>query len=581
MKTVFKKKNLKAKISQGYRTIGVFLMLALTLFSCSDPLEEEVYDAFTGDGFFNSVTSAEQGMWGIYDKIASRDLFAERFFLFFQQGSDHARYWRVNRGNDDDFLCNYQIQENNREINEAWKGLYQAVYRANLVIDQVTLLRDGLAGKSNLSKPEAENLAAYNNVLGDAHFLRGFVYFQLIKNWGGVPLRLSSNVSLSNLKSERAPLVDVYKQIEKDILYAISLLPPASETRSPGRVSKGAAQGMMSRVYLHWAGFPLNDTSKFPEAAKQALAVMQSGQHQLNTNIEKLTVGAPFDGYFPDVFHNLAKNIYESKESMWEIHYSYPGDTNDNASVVGVWHGIRSNTSSIYKRGGPRWYPLPSFYHSFKENDSIRRDWSIARFEIDANANFVELTEDSRAPRAPNWGVGKFRRYLIPNLSPENNFESMNWPVIRYADVLLMFAEGVNESVLNGETLPAGATMQMAYDAVNQVRRRAMGMFSPNSEIDLVGAGGEEFRQQIRDERSWELCFERTRKSDLIRWGILGDVIAQTSLAMDDLGFTHEEAYFQADNFEPKHVLLPIPYAAEISQNPDVLNTDPTNNGYR
>lgn len=573
MKTIFTKKNILVIISQRYRTIGAFLMLSLAVFSCDDLLEEEVYDAFTGDGFFTSVESAELGLFGIYDILSDRMMYGQDYLLYFQQGSDHTRHWRTKRGNDDDKLCNYEILETNSKIGNVWKTLYNGVYRTNLVIDQVTLLRDGATNNNEL--------ASYNNILGDAHFLRGFLYFQLVRNWGDVPIKLSSEVTLQDLKSERDPQADVYSQIEKDILLAISLLPDAPNVKSNGRINKGAAQGIMARIYLHWAGFPVKDTSKFQEAAKLSLAVIQSGYHGLNFNINKLTIGnEPFLDYFPEVFHNLADAVYDSTESMWEIHFAMPAIDTGDGSVLSAWNGILSATSSTYRRGGPRWYSLPSFYDSFAVNDSLRRDWSIATFEIRSDDEFRLLPRDQS--NAPKWGVGKYRRYLQPVTSSTNkNYESMNWPVLRYADVLLMYAESVNETTLNGGSLPAGASLAGAYDAVNQVRRRAMNKFSENADIDIAGSGGEEFREQIRDERGWELCFEKIRKPDLIRWGILGNKIAETDAAMTLLGYTSEDSYYQADTFQPKNVLLPIPFAAEISQNPDILNTDPTNNGYR
>lgn len=573
MKTIFTKNNILAIISQRFRTIGAFLMLALTVFSCDDLLEEDVYDAFTGDGFFTSVVSAELGLFGIYDALGSDRLYGRDYLLYYQQGSDQARHWRTKRGNPDDKLCNYEFLESNSILGNTWRALYNAVHRSNLVIDQVTLLRDAAT--------DINDLASYNNILGDAHFLRGFLYFQLVRNWGDVPLKLSSDVTLQDLKSERDPQAAVYNQIEADILLAISLLPDAPNVKSNSRISKGAAQGIMARIYLSWAGFPVNDTSKFQEAAKQSLAVIQGGFHGLKLGINKLTVGnEPFLDYFPEVYHDLADDTRDPTESMWEIHFAIPSEDRGDASVVGGWHGITSATNSTYRRADPRWFSTPTFYNSFAVNDSLRRDWSITTFQIQTNDLFVPIV--TTGDRAPKWGVGKFRRYLMsPTSSSNKNYDTMNWPILRFADVLLMYAEGVNETMLNGGTLPPGASLAGAYDAVNQVRRRAMGKFSDNAEIDIAGSGGTEFRQQIRDERAWELCFEKIRKPDLIRWGILGDKIAETDAALTSLGMTAEDAYYQADNFEPKHVLYPIPFAAEISQNPDILNTDPSNNGYR
>lgn len=590
MNTKRKKNNSSANMSLNYKMI-ITVLLSLTIFSCTDNLEEEIYSDFTGDNYYEDVASAESGLYGVYDILGSDYFYGNNYLLLFQQGSDQARHWRTNRNGDDDRLANYQVEEINQELSRVWERIYSGVYRVNLLIDRVTPLRDAILNDlGNATTKEISDLKDYNNVLGDAHFLRGFFYFQLVKHWGDVPLRLSSDVTLDNLKMERTPQVEVFEQIESDMLEGIRLLPLASQVKSNGRISNGAARGILARVYLTWAGNPVNDKSKFPEAAKQAMEVVRSGQHSLNTNIERLTIGGnsitnildpdtegpeAFKIRFPEVFHNLATNTHEPMESMWEIHFSIPAEDRDDASVVGGWHGVTSHKNNSYKRGDPRWFATPTFYNSFAEMDSLRREWSISRFSIDVDDNFNEVKkEEGNNPRSLKWGVGKFRRYLMPVLSSNNNYDGMNWPVIRYADVLLMLAEAINESGGSVE----GMSMSDAYWAVNEVRRRAM-PDSPTSEVDITPGG--DFRQQIRDERGWELCFERIRKPDLIRWGILGPTLAQTQADIKALGFTNEDAFFQADNFEPKHVLLPIPYAAEISQNPNILNTDPSNNGYR
>ncbi|RAV28935.1 RagB/SusD family nutrient uptake outer membrane protein [Sinomicrobium soli] len=570
MKTILNKKSVLRVI------IPVLMLFAIT--GCEKDLEEEVYSDFTGDNFFTDVNSAELGLMGVYDVLGTEDLYGRGYLLYFHSGTDLERYWRQNRGLDDDMLANYQIQENNGWIGQVWTAFYDGINRANLVIDRVTALRDRQAEIEDPSDEETADLNAYNNILGDAYFLRGFMYFQLVKNWGDVPLRLSSEISLDELQSQRAPKEEVYQQIEADMLQAIAYLPPASAVKSAGRINKGAAQGILARIYLNWAGYPVQDTSKFEKAAEQAWAVVSGGEHQLNTTIAPVGIGGDFDQPFPQVFRNLAEKVYDLRSSMWEVHFSFQGSTRGDASTVGVWHGVQQADNSSYGRGAPRRYPLPTFFDSYEEGDSLRRDWTIAQFEINNDDEFVPLQRQQL-----KWGAGKFRRYLIGSISPDKNYDIMNWPVIRYADVLLMLAESVNETVMNGGTLPPGVTINNAYEAINQVRRnaRALNPDAPDAEVDLSGGPGEQFRQQIRNERKWELAFENLRKPDLVRWGILVETVKETGTKMVAQGFDKETDYLPAYNIQDKHVLLPIPFSAEISQNPAILETDPTNNGYR
>lgn len=564
--------NLKLKISL------LILTMSASFVSCEKDLEEEVYSSFTEDNFYTDVASAELGLFGIYDVLATDELYGRAYLLYFHTGTDQERYWRQNRGLDDDLLANYQIQENNAWIGKVWGEFYKGIYRANQVIEKVTELRDGIAEVTNPTQSQTSNLNAYNNVLGDAYFLRAFMYFQLVKNWGDVPLRLTSNITIETLKAQRAPKEEVYQQIERDMNLAINLLPLPGNVKSSGRISKTAAQAIFARMYLTWAGAPIHDTSKFAKATEQAWAVVSSGQHELNTTFERLSMGEPFNQLFPQVFKNLTDNVHDTKESMWEIQFSFVGASRFDASTLGTWHGVTQDDKSSYGRGAPRRFNLPTFYDTFEVGDSIRRDYSIAQFEIDKNDDFVAVDRDKL-----KWGVGKFRRYLLNDISPDKNYDVIDFPVIRYADVLLMLAEGINETLDNGGTLPAGVSISDAYDAINQVRRRArmLPIHEMNANVDIAGSTGETFRQQIRNERSWELCNENLRRPDLIRWGILVETVKQTEADMAAAGYTKANDYFPAKNIKDHHVLLPIPYSAEISQNPDILITDPSNNGYR
>ncbi|MEQ9289625.1 MAG: RagB/SusD family nutrient uptake outer membrane protein [Cyclobacteriaceae bacterium] len=582
-----KKADIYRKTGQGiFKILKIRLCLIISMVllfssSCSDLVEEEVYSSFTADNFFQDGVSAEMGMFGIYDVITSANMYGNRYILVMNSNTDHERHWRQNRGLVDDLMANFQHSETNSAIGQMWAAFYEAVNRANVAIDGITPLYEQLTAKNNLNQSEAQELTRITHALGESHLLRGFVYFQLVKTWGDVPLKLNSKPSLDQLKTERTDKVLIYEQIEKDLVKAIDLMPEASEALSVGRANKGAARGILSRVYLNWAGFPINDVSKYPLAAEQSLAVIQSGQHALNPEIVKLTIGAPFDGMFPKIFLNLAEKVFDNTENMWELHYAYPGESGADAGLIGSWYGVLQNTRSSYKRGAPRTYMLPSFYDSFEAGDSLRRDWSVATFEIRSNDEFREIQRTGTA--LPKWGIGKYRRYLMPVKSPNNNTEAMNWPVVRYADVLLMYAEAVNESLLNGQTLPAGASLAQAYDGVNQIRRRArnLPLNTPDARVDRTGGGGEQFRQEVRDERSWELCSEGQRHADLVRWGIYVQTVKETGQTVVDMGYTNNDQYIAGDFIQDHHIYHPIPFAAEISQNPDILNTDPTNNGYR
>ena len=219
-RTTFKSRKLKTGL--------VLLFFAFLLMSCENQLEEEVFSAFTSDNFYQDVESAELGMYGIYDVLGSINTYGENYLFYFLGSTDEQRHWRQGRGFDADMLANFQHSEINKNINRLWAEFYKGIARANQVIDRVTVLRDNLVDRGSLTSEQNVSLGGYNNVLGDAHFLRGFLYFQLVKNWGDVPLRLKSVISVADAKIERSPQLEIYKQIENDILTAIPFLPEAS-----------------------------------------------------------------------------------------------------------------------------------------------------------------------------------------------------------------------------------------------------------------------------------------------------------------------------------------------------------------
>ena len=588
MKFLQKNKTKKTLKSLQLKAKLLVIFSALVLLSCEDRLGEEVYSVYYAENFYNDVSTAELGMWGVYDVLGTKDTYGENYTFYMQGSTDESRHWRHDFNEARDLLANYDQKQGNLILSTVWFKFYEGVARANDVIDQVTVLRDKLQTKEFPSKEEQETLDGYNNVLGDTHFLRAFIYFQLTKTWGDVPLRLHNPTSFEDIAIQRAPQLEVYEQIEEDFLTAISLLPEAPFVKNEMRISKSAAKGILARFYLKWAGKPLEDTTKFAKAAEQTNDIIKGGIHSLNTVVAKTGFGGEeFDKPFPQVFKNYSDKVFDYKESMFEIHFKVIGTYNPDGGAIGSLYGVNSKTGSFASRSATRTIPLPTFWESFEEGD-LRKDWSIVNFEIQADNTFLDVGNFT----SKKLGIGKFRRYLISGVENTVNMndEEMSWPVLRYADVLLMFAESVNETIIHGGVLPAGVTRSEAYDAVNEIRARAYG----SSDENLTVKDYEGFKEQIEQERSWELCFEGVRRNDLIRWGKLIKTVRDTGDLLhagaedetyykfnrnaDGIYEIHSE-YTPARNIKDHHVLQPIPLT-EISQNPLIMITDPTNNGF-
>ncbi|WP_258103476.1 RagB/SusD family nutrient uptake outer membrane protein [Marinoscillum sp. MHG1-6] len=544
--------------------------------SCEDSLQEEAPSEFDSSDFYKDAATAEMGVMGIYNAISHEDFYGRWMSYELQGPTDISRF---NRSNRDRNAAHGQVNdhiftEDNQAISQAWAKGYEAIYAANLAIDGIRPLYE--------TTSDEDIKFAY----AEAHFLRGVVYFEMVKKWGDIPLKTTTIETVSEAKVvARTPQVEIYEQIEKDLKFAAENLPWASSGKL-GRASKGAALGMLTRAYLAWAGKPIEDATKYEDARLAAKEIIESGEHQLLTDFEFIEPTADgfrgdraemFDNY-PELWWNIALGVTDDTEIMWAIQYLYTANQ-DDSGWIGAWHGVGTADKSAGGPGrGDNRMPLTwSFYDSFEASDSIRRDYSCFLFRSRGSGGvnaWYDLPTNSSEGTPYYWGIGngKFRRYLMPEVSENNNKESMDWPVIRYADVLLMYAEAA---------LMTGTDVADGLEKLNMVRRRAHNL--PVNTASAIDKGSLTLDVVI-DERAWELCSEGLRKHDLIRWGILKERIMAAGAAFE----TRWSAMAPADNgfyvghlnFKDHHVLWPIPNS-EFVPNPFILSTDPTNNGYR
>jgi len=394
-------------------------------------------------------------------------------------------------------------------------------------------------------------------ILGQAQFLRGFYYFQLVKDFGDVPLKLTPTNSVTDVNIARTPAKDVYAQILIDMKAAEAVLPTATSLGAPSRISKTTAEGILARVCLTMAGYPLNDVAKYNDALAWAQKVKASGEHAL---IETFNASLTNTGY-SQVFINYIQDKYDIKESMWEAEFS--GNRTDaylETGRVGNNNGIAFTPAAGFEDTGYCYGFIgvtKRLYDMYNAADQ-RRDWAIAPYNYN-NTTFAR--NYFTTAQIYNRNPGKFRRsYEL--LKPKNkNWTPENFPILRYADVLLMLAEAENQ--VNGPTA-------VAYDAINQVRRRgyAVPVATPNVTADLTpGLSKAQFQQAIQDERARELCFEALRRSDLIRWGIFVSTMNAVGVEIaGNAGTSFAYAGVGGKNVTSRHLLFPIP-SAEISVN--------------
>jgi hypothetical protein len=370
-----------------------------------------------------------------------------------------------------------------------------------------------------------------------------------------VPLIVKPVVSANDTDVPRASEKEIYDQILKDMTEAEKLVTDISALGYGGRVSKSAVRGILARVCLSMAGYPLKDVTKYKEASKWAKMVMDAGIHSLNPD-------------YSQIFINYAQDKYDIKESIWEVEFwgNRFGIFKETGQVAGVNGPPSSNSETGVAVGGL--FATAKLYKLYEPGD-LRRDWSIANFTYNKTGpnGSKTLIKDTTTASLYDRAGGKWRREYELVTPKSAQWTPQNLPLLRYSDVLLMYAEAENE-VNNGPTAEA-------YQAINLVRKRAFGKLLPGAanpdEHDLKNLGHDSFFKQIVDERSRELCFELLRKPDLIRWGLFVSVMNAegNEIEKDVPGAYFAQRY---KNVLPKHVVYPIP-ESELATNKALVQT--------
>jgi hypothetical protein len=484
-------------------------LITLALFaSCTQELIEEPRSAISPDQFFKTDIQCVQAVNGVYAGLP--DIFGqEDLWKSMEEGTDVVMYFPANDGNQE-YTLSAAAPGN---ISGIWNKSYSAITNANLVINRV--------GQAEITP------ALKNRILGEAKYLRALHYYLLTNSFGDVPLwtdELDVDV-VSQLP--RARVAEVRNQMKKDLAEAADNLPASYSASDVGRVTKGAALSLLAKVYLFekdWAN-----------AEKYAQMVVDGGQYMLID--------------FANLF-DINNKFQNNKESIFEIQFKRDNATNTNVKVnyYYTWFmpqkdannktyaGVDFGTTVL--RGYENFYPSEVFVNMF-ENDDKRKAVTLAISYN--NQNFTRLIKPGRP-----WFGAKFW-----DLQANDRNSGKNIYFQRYADVLLILAEAMNE-----QNNTSGALTW-----INKLRLDHGGLTTP-----LAGLSQEEIRAVIFKERAIEFAGEFQRKWDLARWGKL--VEAVKSVAADNPK--------GAANIKPEYVLFPIP-DAEIIKNP---NLKPQNAGY-
>ncbi len=518
---------------------GAVLLMVTT--SCSKFLDTKPTDFLSPVNYYETEAQLGLALNGVYDQLGSIGLYGNRIMYIIGFEGDEAYYTRNTPGG----VYSNDYTSGHPEIRRYWLECYAGINRANVLLQ-------------NIDKNEGIAAGYRDLVRGETLFLRAYYYFLLVQSYGAVPLILEPITDINNINVPRTPAEEVYEQIIADMTTAEQLVKPITEVGFGGRVSKSAVRGILARVCLHMAGYPVRDESKYEAARGWARKVMDDAAagHELNPD-------------FSDIFIRYARDEYDIKESIWEVEFWGIAGAYDETTYHGYVNGpISSNPNTGQGFGGLR--ITAELYHLFDEAD-LRRDWSIANFTYNATGPSGSKTTITLPPTDANLYnryPAKFRREYEVQIPKSTNSSPQNFPLLRFADVLLMFAEADNQ-VNNGPS-------SQAYEAINQVRRRGYGKLLPGAtEVDAFDVSGhtkETFHQLIIDERSRELSIEELRKHDLIRWGIY----VSTMHRVGNNILRHIPNAFYAPWYlavEEKHNLWPVPLT-EFSLNPALVQNE-------
>ncbi len=469
----------------------ITFVLLLGLGGCDGMLEETPDDFLSPQNFYRTATDAEAAIVSAYAPLVATGGFQVHLLRPLIVSPDLGRV----RPNEPQArirrLGTLDISPENQYITAIWGAFYETISRANIVIERV---------------PEIDmDPTRRASIVGEAKFLRALSYFYLVRFWGDVPLITS--LEEASAEVARTSKEEVYSLIIQDAQDAAAALPLEWGSSDVGRPAKGAAQALLGDVYLY--------RHEWQQAADVLEEIINSGVYRL----------------YDDYLHAFLPAFKNGPEHLFSLQFT--GEIGPNSVLVRFFY---PNELGRNRGGGNSTFlPTELHYESYLPGD-YRHD--VTFFTEGCNIDGECTTFDPH--------VYKYR----PTSPVPMNFGDTNWPIYRYADVLLMYAETLNEL---GNTAEA-----VVY--LNMIRARARngdGSESREQPADYAGPMSQDaVRDAIYRERTWELAYEGKRWFDLKRRG-------------EDYFISELSKDPEATDLEPTDMLWPIPQA-EIDLNPNL-----------
>jgi hypothetical protein len=458
-----------------YKKYLYSFLLLIFIFACSD-LEETPYGITNATSFYKTEADANTAIIYAYAVLPEVGYYSRMYYLVTEEPTENL----TQKG--DAGVSNFELDElrttpSNEALTTIWGYLYNGVLRANAVILNVPKIS---------TMPEATR----NQITGEGYFLRALHYFNLVRLFGEIPLRTEALSDVSQIPRAKSSIPEIYDLIIDDLKNAEILM--SAEKNKAGRANKIAAQALLSKVYLHLATSKSANSPGY-EFVTDSNAMYADAKMYAGKVINEQTLFA-FTSNLRDIWNiNIYKNS-SGTEHIFDAAVDRSGIDEGNYSKLPnmflpfVGHDMVLDDDVNIGQGWNHFQTEPAIYNSYDDDDKRKSELIVSQYEEPNGTPHVLNIADFARPFT--------RKYIDPQRIGDAS--SANSPVIRYSDILLVYAEA------------CGPTTE-GYTAVNKIRQRAgLGDLDENLDVD-------DFRSAVVEERALELAFEGHRLFDLRR----------------------------------------------------------------
>lgn len=496
------------------RKLIYFIALTTVLFtSCKKFLETDSPSTFSSQYVYSHEYDIYNAVKGIYALFTLDEGYSTRLSYYNTVNSDVEIITGASDGGRRD-IAEFTCNTSNSEVLKPWNNLYQAINRANECINGI---KNGSLYATN---------ANVKQLYGEAVALRAQLYYELVRNWGDVPYKTTPTVSGDNFYLPRTDRDTILTNVINDLI-AVEPDMYYADQMSEGieRMNRGFVQGLIARIALARGGYSLHSDAGGSLTMKRNETDYTQYYQIANTYCKKLVASNKhtLTPSFKTIFMNECQFLTpKNADVLYEIAFpaTYSGE-------VGYYNGIKmlAGTHNYGSASGAVAF-TPTYFYSFDSTD-VRLPVTCALYSLDGTLKQLIVS--------PTGGIvtGKWCKAFMssPQGAASSKGTGINWPIMRYSDVLLMLAETENE--LNGPT-------DIAKNALTSVRQRAFAStdwpIKVTQYVSNVSANKASFFTAIVNERAWEFGGECLRKFDLIRWNLYGKNIAATRLKLIQMG---------------------------------------------